>query len=167
MMLFPSHLKSSRAALAAALTASLALSACDRDRADGAATTAPAPVVTAPATPPPVATPISAVQVSAVTLGTSAGADLRIPVPMTAFASSDRIVVSIDTSGAANNTELTTRLVYQDGQTAGDQTERITSSGDETTNMTFTNANGWPTGNYRAEIWVDGNQAQVREFAIR
>ncbi len=173
MMLFPSHLKSSRAVLAAALTATLALSACDRDRADDAATKAPAPVVTAPTTPPPVAmtppvaTPTSAVRVSAVTLGTSAGADLRIPVPMTAFASSDPIIVSIDTSGAANNAELTTRLMYQGGQTAGEQTERITSSGDETTNMTFTNANGWPTGNYRAEIWVDGNQAQVREFAIR
>lgn len=163
MSLFQPPLKSSRFALAAAMTAILALAACDR--ADEV--TAPAPVVTEPATTQPAATAPSPVQVTAVTLGTSAGDDLRIPVPMTTFTSSDQIIVSVDTSGAAENAEVTTRLVYQDGQAAGEQSERITTSGDETTNMTFTNTNGWPTGNYRAEIWVDGNQAQVREFTIR
>lgn len=164
MMPFPSHLKSSRAVLAAALATTLALSACNRDRADEAS--APAPVTSEPASAP-IATAPSTVQVSTVTLGTSAGDDLRIPVPLKTFTSSDRIVVSIDTRGAANNAELTTRLVYQDGQKAGEQTERITSSGDETTNMTFTNANGWPTGSYRAEIWVDGSQARAEDFTIR
>ena len=157
------QLKSSRLALAAALAATLALAGCNRT--DDSAT--PAPVVSEPAPALPVATAPSALNVSAVTLGTSAGADRRIATPMTTFTSSDPIVVSIDTSGTAENAELTARLVFQDGQTAGEQTERLTTSGDEITNVTFTNANGWPAGTYRAEIWVDGDQVQSREFTVR
>ena len=163
MTLFPPHLKSGHLAIAAALTATLALSACKR--ADD--TAPPAPVVSQPAPTQPMATAPSALNVSAVTLGTSAGADRRIGTPMTTFTSSDPIVVSVDTSGVASNAELTARLVFQDGQTAGEQTERLTTSGNETTNVTFTNANGWPAGTYRAEIWVDGNQVQSREFTVR
>ena len=163
MSSFQPQLKSSRLAVAVALTATLALAACNR--ADDAAT--PAPVVSEPAPTQPMATAPSLLNVSAVTLGTSAGADRRIATPMTTFTSSDPIVVSIDTSGTAENAELTARLVFQDGQTAGEQTERLTTSGDEITNVTFTNANGWPAGTYRAEIWVDGDQVQSREFTVR
>ena len=163
MSSFQPQLKSSRLALAAALAATLALAACNRT--DDATT--PAPVVSEPVPSQPMATAPSLLTVSAVTLGTSAGADRRIATPMTTFTSSDPIVVSIDTSGTAENAELTARLVFQDGQTAGEQTERLTTSGDETTNVTFTNANGWPAGTYRAEIWVDGDQVQSREFTVR
>lgn len=163
MSSFQPQLKSSRLALAAALAATLALAACNRT--DDAAT--PAPVVSEPAPALPAATAPSALNVSAVTLGTSAGADRRIATPMTTFTSSDPIVVSIDTSGTAENVELTARLVFQDGQTAGEQTERLTTSGDEITNVTFTNANGWPAGTYRAEVWVNGSQVQSREFTVR
>jgi len=153
-----------RLALAAALTATLALAACKRTD----DTPAPAPAVVEPAPiPAPVTTAPSALNVSAVTLGTSVGADRRIATPMSTFTTSDPIVVSIDTSGIAANAELTARLVYQDGQTAGEQTERLTTSGNEVTNVTFTNANGWPAGSYRAEIWVDGSQAQSRDFTVR
>ena len=163
MSSFQPQLKSSRLAVAVALTATLALAACNR--ADDAAT--PAPVVSEPASTQPIATAPSSLNVSAVTLGTSAGTDRRIATPMTTFTSSDPIVVSIDTSGVASNAELTARLVFQDGQTAGEKTERLTTSGDEITNVTFTNANGGPAGTYRAEIWVDGNQVQSREFTVR
>lgn len=158
----------SRLALAAALTATLALAACKRADDTPAPATAPAVVEPAPIpAPAPVTTAPSALNVSAVTLGTSVGADRRIATPMSTFTTSDPIVVSIDTSGAAANAELTARLVYQDGQTAGEQTERLTTSGNEITNVTFTNANGWPAGSYRAEIWVDGKQAQSRDFTVR
>lgn len=157
-------LTTSRLALAAALTATLALAACKR----GDDTPAPAPAVVEPApTPAPVTPAPSTLTVSAVTLGTSAGPDRRIATPMTTFTTSDPIVVSIDTSGTAANAELTARLVYQDGQTAGEQTERLTTSGNEITNVTFTNAKGWPAGSYRAEVWVDGSQVQSRDFTVR
>lgn len=156
-------LTTSRLALAAALTATLALAACKR----GDDTPAPAPAVEPAPTPATVTTAPSALNVSAVTLGTSVGPDRRIATPLTTFTTSDPIVVSIDTGGAAANAELTARLVYQDGQTAGEQTERLTTSGSEITNVTFTNANGWPAGSYRAEVWVDGSQALSRDFTIR
>ncbi|MDQ3270016.1 MAG: hypothetical protein M3Q11_07525 [Pseudomonadota bacterium] len=154
--------------LAAALVAALALAGCNRKAED---TPAQAPQVTAPDAPPSVQTPVaeqpSSLNVTAVTLGTTAGADGRVASPVTTFTTSDPIVVSVDTSGAATNTEIVARLVYEDGQTAGEQTEMVTSAGNQTTNVTFTNANGWPTGNYRAEILIGGTQTQSRDFSVR
>lgn len=153
-------------ALAAALTAMLGLAGCNRE-----AEEASVPVVTTPNPPPSVQMPVAeqraSLNVTAVTLGTTAGADGRVASPMTTFTTSDPIVVSIDTSGTASNTQIVARLLYEDGQTAAEQTETISSTGDETTNVTFTNANGWPAGNYRAEVLVDGMQAQSRDFSVR
>lgn len=153
-------------ALATALLATLALAGCKKDADDTAMT--PPPVTTEPAPMPPaepMPTP-TAVNVSAVTLGTAAGADKKITTPMTTFGSKDAIIVSIDTNGAATNAEITAKLIYQDGQTAGEQSQTITTTGMETTNVTFTNANGWPAGTYKAEVWVNGTLAQSTDFTV-
>ena len=154
-------------ALAAALVATLALAGCKK--ADDTAV-APAPTIEPaplpPVAPMPAATP-TAVNVRTVTLGNVAGADKKIATPMTTFGSSDPIIVSIDTDGAASNATITAKLVYQDGQTAGEQSQTITTTGAETTNVTFTNANPWPAGTYRAEVWVDGTMARSTDFTVR
>ncbi|MDQ3289460.1 MAG: hypothetical protein M3Q42_14655 [Pseudomonadota bacterium] len=152
-------------ALAAALTATLALAGCNRE-----AEEATVPVLTTPDPPPSVQAPVpqqASLSVTAVTLGTTAGANGRVTSPVTTFTTSDPIVVSVDTSGVASDAEIVARLVYEDGRTAGEQAETVSTAGDETTNVTFTNTNGWPTGNYRAEILVDGTPTQSRDFNVR
>lgn len=149
----------------AAAAAMLTLAACDRQRED---TAAPAATQAAPTAPASAAT-MPTLVVNAVTLGTTAGPDGRIGTPITTFTSSDPIVVAIETSGIASDTELIARLVHEDGQAAGEQNRTISSrgSGSKTTSITFTNANGWPAGSYRAEIWLDGSEARSREFKVR
>lgn len=154
-------------AVAAALLASLALAGCKKDAEPVATTPTPVEPVPLPPAEPMPTQPQTALNVSAITLGTEAGADKKIASPMTTFAPDDDIVVSIDTNGAASNAEIAAKLVYEDGQTAGEQKQSVTTTGMETTNVTFTNANPWPTGNYTVEVWVNGTQAQTTTFNVR
>jgi hypothetical protein len=62
----------------------------------------------------------------------------------------------------------TAKLTYQDGQVAGEQSQVLNTTGAETTNVTFKNANGWPAGKYRAEVMVDGKAAGTpQEFEVK
>ena len=162
-------------AIAAALLASLALAGCKKDAEDTTAVTPPAatePGALPPAEPlPPADTPPmgteTALNVSSVTLGTEAGDDKKIAAALTTFAPTDPIIVSVATDGAASNAEIAAKLVYQDGQTAGEESATVTTTGAETTNITFTNANPWPTGEYTAEVWINGTQAETVAFNVR
>ena len=156
-------------AITAALVATQAHAGCKKDADETVATTTPPPVANEPAPLPP-AQPdpaLAALNVTAVTLGTEAGADMKIATPMTTFTPQDPIVVSIDTDGAASNAEITAKLVYEDGQAAGEESQTVNTTGAETTNVTFNNANPWPTGKYMVEVWIDGTKAQTTSFDVR
>jgi hypothetical protein len=159
-------------ALIAALLGSVALVGCKKkeesstDSTAAPAATAPAEPAPAPMTgaPPPMA---AAVAVSAVTVGKTAAADKSV-APVALFAPKDDVVVSVRTDGAANNVAVGAKLTFQDGQVAGEQNATLNTSGAETTNITFKNANGWPAGKYRAEVMVDGKAAGTpQEFEVK
>jgi hypothetical protein len=164
---------------AAAVIATVALAGCKRNDADvqSTATTGnePASSRVEPVSPSaPMATDMgrgqdaqTALNVTSVTLGTEAGDDMSITDPTTTFKTVGPIVVSVATNGAASNVDITARLVYQDGQQAGEETETVNTTGMETTNFTFSNAEPWPTGNYTAEVLINGTQAQSKAFTIR
>jgi len=159
-------------ALLAALLGSVALVGCKKkeetadNNAASAATTpaeAPAPMTGAP---PPMAE-AATVAVSAVTVGKTAAADKSV-APAALFAPKDDVIVSVKTGGAANNVTVGAKLTFQDGQVAGEQNATLNTSGAETTNITFKNANGWPAGKYRAEVMVDGKAAGTpQEFEVK
>lgn len=154
-------------ALAAALVASIAVVGCKKKE-EPVATPAPAePAPTAPAEPAPATPAPAAVSVTAVTLGNSAGADKKIASPMTTFSPKDKIIVSVDTSGTATNAELAAKLLYQDGQTAGEQKQVLNTTDMGTTNIEFTNTKPWPAGKYKAEVWLNGAVAQTAEFEVK
>ena len=159
-------------ALIAALLGSVALVGCKKkeestDSNAAPAATAPAePAAPAPMTgaPPPMA---AAVTVSTVTVGKTAAADKSV-APVALFAPKDDVVVSVRTDGSANNVAVGAKLTFQDGQVAGEQNATLNTSGAETTNITFKNANGWPAGKYRAEVMVDGKAAGTpQEFEVK
>jgi hypothetical protein len=107
------------------------------------------------------------VSVSAVTVGKTAAADKSV-APVALFAPKDIIIVSFRTDGTANNVNTGVKLTYQDGQVAGEKTQALNTSGPDTTNVTFENANGWPVGKYRAEVTVDGQAAGTpQEFEVK
>ena len=43
----------------------------------------------------------------------------------------------------------------------------LNTTGADTTVMTFTNANAWPAGTYKAEIWVNGQMANTTNFTVQ
>lgn len=154
-------------AVAVALLASLAVVGCKKKEEPVAVT--PPPAETAPmppAEPMPAAVP-AGVSVTSVTLGTAAGADKKIAAPTMAFTSKDKIIVSVATDGTASNAEIGARLLYQDGQTAGDMKQALNTNGAETTNFEFTNAKPWPAGKYKAEVTVNGASASTTEFEVK
>lgn len=155
--------------IAAALIASLALAGCNRDVEED--TTAMTPPMTTPAPLPP-ADPMpspmpTALNVTSVTLGTAAGADNRITSPVASFGTGDDIIVSVATDGAASNATVAAKLLFQDGQVAGEESQTVNTTGPAITNITFSNANPWPAGTYKAEIWINGAMAQSAQFAVQ
>ncbi|HYQ25503.1 hypothetical protein [Stenotrophomonas sp.] len=160
-------------ALIAALLGSVALVGCKKkeestDNNAAPAATTPAEPAPAPMTgaPPPMAA-AAAVNVSSVTVGKSAAADKSVATAAL-FAPKDDVVVSVKTDGAASNVNVGAKLTFQDGQVAGEQSATLNTSGAETTNITFKNANGWPAGKYRAEVMVDGKAAGTpQEFEVK
>ncbi|WP_256643269.1 hypothetical protein [Stenotrophomonas sp. 9(2022)] len=160
-------------ALIAVLLGSVALVGCKKkeestDNNAAPAATAPAESAPAPMTgaPPPM-TEAASVNVSSVTVGKTAAADKSVATSAL-FGKKDDIIVSVKTDGAASNATVGVKLTYQDGQVAGEESATLNTSGAETTNVTFKNANGWPAGKYRAEVMVDGKAAGTpQEFEVK
>lgn len=158
-----------RYAVATALLASLALAGCKKQSAEVDTTATPAPMSTPapvePATPPPAMD--NALTVSSVTLGKEAGADKTITASTTEFSAKDPIIVSVATSGAASDANIHARLVYEDGQVAGEESQAISANGMDTTNFIFKNTKGWPTGSYTAEVSVNDAAPHNTAFTVK
>ena len=153
-------------ALIIGLAASFALAGCKKkeDTSEMAPPPATEPAAT---TPPPATAPAPTVTVSSVTVGNTAAADKSV-APMATLGSKDKIIVSVRTDGTANGANLAVRLTFQDGQVAGEQSAMLNTTGPETTNVEFSNANGWPAGKYKAEVTVDGQAAGMpQEFEVK
>lgn len=152
-------------AVATALVASLALAGCKKNApATDTAMTPPPMSTPAPATPSPAMN--TTASISSVTLGKQAGADNTLAATTTQFGTMDPIIVSVATTGTSGNANIHTRLMYQDGQVAGEESQSISADGMDTTNFTFNNANGWPAGNYTAEVTINGGAPRSTSFTV-
>lgn len=163
--------------LAASLAAVLALSACGKQ--DDSASqlpaasppaTAPAPSATTPAaTPPPASTGMdasSSVTFTSVELGSTVDASNKILASGTSFAPKDTIYASVDTSGTGNAT-LAAKWTYQDGQTVHEDSKSLTESSPQTTAFMISKPSGFPAGNYKVDISLNGNQVASKDFAVK
>lgn len=149
-----------------ALAGALALAGCKKPEEPAAPPVADAPAP-APAPMNEPAAPAPAVSVTSVTVGNTAAADKSV-APVATLAGNDRILVSVRTDGTASNAHLAARLVYQDGQVAGEQSATLNTHGAETTNIEFSKASPWPAGKYRVEVTLDGQPAGMpQEFEVK
>ncbi|WP_027484075.1 hypothetical protein [Rhodanobacter sp. OR87] len=168
--------------LAALLAATVVLGACgkkDNESAAPAPSTAPPPAATAmtPATPPapaPAATaPMamnngapSAVTVGAVELGSTVDANHKILASGTSFAPKDTIYASVDTGGSGTAT-LAAKWTYQDGQVVHEDSKTLNAMGPETTAFMISKPDGFPAGNYKVDISLDGKQVASKDFTVK
>lgn len=159
--------RSHQVTLVVALAGALALSACGKKEEPApaapppAATPAPAP---APTTPPPATTPApEPVAVASVDLGN----DDKVTTPTTTFTPKDTIYAAVKTTGSAPMATLAAKWSYQDGQTVSESSQPLAPEGSSVTTFHISKADGWPAGNYKVEISLDGKPAATKEFSVK
>lgn len=161
-------LKRTSIAIAISLASALALSACNKNAPEQAAPSAPAAntpaaPVSAPAEQAAAPAPVTVVSVD---LGSAVGADQKVTSATTAFTPKDTIYASVATDGTGNAT-LDAKWTYQDGQTVKDDSKSIAATGPATTAFSISKPDGWPAGNYKVEVSLNGTPAASKDFSVK
>ena len=115
---------------------------------------------------PPAAPASAPMAVTSVNLGKSLGPDKRVTSETTTFGTRDTIYASVVTSGNAGGT-LAARWTFQDGQVVDETTQTVGATGPAVTEFHVTKPSGWPTGNYKVEVLLNGAAAQSKEFRVQ
>ena len=106
-----------------------------------------------------------AVRVSQVDMGRSLTVARTIDDTTDSFKPNDTIYASILTQGTAATATLKVRWTYQDGQVVNDSTQTIAPTGDARTEFHISKPDGWPTGKYKVEVFLNGSSA-ARDFQV-
>lgn len=154
--------------LIAAMAGALALSACGKKEAPAPTPPPATPMAPAPApAPAPMAPAPAAVSVTSVDLGSAVGADQKVTAPTTEFSAKDTIYAAVSTSGTAASAALSAKWTYQDGQTVNESSQTIAPTGASVTTFHIAKPDGWPVGNYKVEIMIDGKPASTKDFSVK
>jgi len=156
-------LKRTSIAIAFSLASALALGACNKNAPQE--TTSTAPTENTPAAPvsTPAAAPVTLVSVD---LGSAVGPDEKVTAATTTFTPKDTIYASVATDGTGNAT-LEAKWTYQDGQTVKDDSKTIAATGPANTTFSISKPDGWPAGNYKVEVSLNGAPAASKDFSVK
>ena len=167
--------------MAAMLATVLALSACGKSGEPASpvpstpppSSTAMAPPMTAPTSPPasstagaPASGASAAVSFSSVEIGSSVDANNKIRASGTSFAPKDAIYASVETMGNGHAT-LAAKWTYQDGQTVHEDSKTLDTMGPQTTAFMISKPGGFPAGDYKVEISLDGKPVASKDFSVK
>ena len=108
----------------------------------------------------------AAVSFSSVEIGSSVDANNKIRASGTSFAPKDEIYASVETMGNGHAT-LAAKWTYQDGQTVHEDSKALNASGLETTVFMISKPSGFPAGNYKVDISLDGRPVASKDFSIK
>jgi hypothetical protein len=106
------------------------------------------------------------VRVSQVDMGRSLNADKTINDNTDSFKPNDTIYASIMTEGTAATATLKARWTYQEGQVVNESTQTIAPTGDARTEFHISKPDGWPTGKYKLEVFLNGSSAATRDVEV-
>ncbi len=136
------------------------------------------PAPAAEATPAPAAAPAPAmstgaaaapVTVVALGIGKAVGADKKVVAEMDTFAKADTIYAAVGTSGAGT-AKLTAKWSYVAHSGAekpvSEDTQAIAPTADATTEFHISKPDGWPAGDYKVEILLDGKSVATKAFRV-
>ena len=107
------------------------------------------------------------VRVSQIDMGRSLNADKTISDNTDSFKPNDTIYASIATEGSAPTATLKARWTYQDGQVVNESTQTIAPTGDARTEFHISKPDGWPTGKYKLEVFLNGSSAATKDFEVQ
>ena len=150
------------AAIAATVVfASLTFAACKK-----AETPAPTPTA-APVAEAPTSAPAPSVSVTDLSVGKALGPDKKVQSATDTFSPKDTIYAAVSTTGAASNATLGAKWTYQDGQTVNDSSQTIAPTGPAVTTFHISKPDGWPAGNYKVEISLNGTSVATKDFSVK
>jgi hypothetical protein len=147
--------------VAAILIPAIAFTACKK-----AETPAPTPTVAA-VEPAPTAVPAAAVSVTDLSLGKSVGADKKVQTQTDTFSPKDTIFASVSTDGSAPSSVIAVKWTFGDGQTVKEDSKSIAPTGPTATEFSIQKPGGWPKGNYKVEVTVDGKPGPSKTFKVQ
>jgi hypothetical protein len=152
-----------RIAFTLLVSAALALGACGKKEEPK---TAPAPAPTSAPTPAP--TP-AGVAVSGVTTGKAIGADKKVTAATDAFAKTDTMYVSVDTTGSGT-AKLDAKWTYRKGDKVAvvkEDSMTINATGPATNEFHVSKPDGWPAGDYEVDLMLDGKPAGSKKLTVK
>lgn len=152
------------AAIAAALlSASLVgFTACKKTE-----TAAPTPTA-APVADAPTSAPAPSVSVTDLSVGKALGADKKVQTPVDTFSPKDTIFASVSTDGSAPSSVIAVKWTYgANAQTVKEDTRTINPTGPAVTEFSIQKAGGWPKGDYKIEVTVDGKPGPSKTFKVQ
>ena len=117
-----------------------------------------------PAAPPPAS--VSALKVVDIEVGRSVAADKTIADKTKNFSPADTIYVAVKTEGSAPSATLAARWSYGDGQRVDESSQTIAPSGPAVTEFHVAKPDGWPAGDYKVEILLNGASAGTESFRV-
>jgi hypothetical protein len=106
------------------------------------------------------------VRISQVDVGRSLTADKMIGDKTDSFKPTDTIYASILTEGTSSAATLKGRWTYQDGQVVDEATQTIAPTGEARTEFHVSKPDGWPAGNYKLEVFLNGASVATKGFAV-
>ena len=106
------------------------------------------------------------VRVSQIDIGRSLNADKTINDNTNSFKPTDAIYASIATEGSAPTATLKARWTYQDGQVVDESTQTIAPTGKARTEFHISKPDGWPTGKYKLEAFLNGSSSGTKDFEV-
>ena len=166
---------------AASLAAALALGACGKSGEPASPVpSTPPPSGTAASTPlappefpPPAASTdmvnggsAAAVSFSSLEVGASVDANHKVVATGTSFAPKDSIYASVETMGSGRAT-LAARWVGPQGQAVHEDSKDLDAVGPQTTAFMISQPGGFPEGDYKVEISLDGRPVASRDFSVK
>ena len=141
----------------------LTLNACGKKV--EAPTPQPIPAPTAPV-PPPV---IAGVTVGTITLGNAIGASKKVTQAADSFGKKDTIYAAVDTTGAGT-AKLRAKWTYRKGSQESlvkEESQTITPTGPASSEFHISKPDGWPTGDYQVEIFVEDKSVGTKAFTVK
>ena len=112
------------------------------------------------------ATATQPVRVTGIQLGRAVGSDMRVTDETDDFKPNDTIYASVATDGSASNATLTARWTYQDGQVVDTTSRSIAPTAASYTEFHVSKPGGWPKGNYKVEVLLNGAVTQSKDFDV-
>ena len=105
-------------------------------------------------------------KVTDVDVGRAMDADKKISDKTDTFKPADTIYVSIATEGTSPGARLAAHWTYKDGVLVKHDETTIAPTGRASTEFHIVKPSGWPVGDYKVEVTLDGASAGSKSFKV-